>query len=108
VHLRCADRLGTGTTTLDEATGERDALLARIGTIADDPVTVVAPQGLAINGKILMRELGLPQGKRIGILLRALFDLVLDDPTLNTEERLLRFARQAAFDVDYLTQGPRV
>ena len=103
VHLRCADRLGTGTTTLDEATGERDALLARIGTIADDPVTVVQPSGLAINGKVLMRELGLPQGKPIGILLRALFDLVLDDPAMNTESRLLEAARAAAFGVDYLT-----
>ena len=43
---------------------------------------------LAINGNDLL-SLGLGEGRQIGELLRALHELVLDDPELNTREALL-------------------
>lgn len=49
---------------------------------------------LAINGRDLMAELSLPPGKTVGILLDELLSAVLDDPELNTRERLLEIARR--------------
>ena len=48
---------------------------------------------LAIGGAEL-KELGLSPGPRFGELLRVLLDRVLDDPALNTRERLLQLARE--------------
>lgn len=49
-----------------------------------DPVSIA---DLAVNGTDLQGE-GI-QGKRLGIVLRALLDLVIDDPALNTRDQLL-------------------
>ena len=53
---------------------------------------------LAVDGHELMRELNLPPGPHIGVLLGQLLDSVLEDPQLNTRETLLsiagRFYRQ--------------
>lgn len=49
---------------------------------------------LAINGKDLMRELPLPEGEQIGIVLDFLLESVLDDPALNEPGRLLALARR--------------
>lgn len=46
---------------------------------------------LCVNGKSLM-ELGIPSGKDIGLILERLMESVLDDPSLNTEESLLKLA----------------
>lgn len=46
---------------------------------------------LCVNGKKLM-ELGIPSGKNIGLILERLMESVLDDPSLNTEESLLKLA----------------
>lgn len=43
---------------------------------------------LYINGKDLM-ELGIKQGKEIGIVLNNLFEIVLDDPKLNDKSKLI-------------------
>jgi tRNA nucleotidyltransferase (CCA-adding enzyme) len=48
---------------------------------------------LAIDGKQLMRELDLRPGPHVGKMLAALLDAVLEDPALNTRERLLERAR---------------
>ncbi|HEX9106509.1 MAG TPA: CCA tRNA nucleotidyltransferase, partial [Longimicrobiales bacterium] len=48
---------------------------------------------LAIGGAEL-KELGLNPGPRFGELLRVLLERVLDDPALNTRERLLQLARE--------------
>lgn len=48
---------------------------------------------LAVNGRDLM-ELGIPQGPRLGELLKKLLDLVLEDPARNTKEYLLDAIRQ--------------
>jgi len=48
---------------------------------------------LAVNGNDLMRELGIPQGKRVGELLNALHAYALKKPTQNSYKNLLRYAK---------------
>lgn len=51
-------------------------------------------EDLQIDGGDVMRELGLPEGKRVGEVLRELFERVLDEPELNTRERLIEILRE--------------
>ena len=48
---------------------------------------------LQINGKDLI-DLGVPQGTRIGEILNAVFDEVVEDPQLNNREYLLKRAKE--------------
>ena len=48
---------------------------------------------LAVNGNDLM-EAGISRGKQMGIILRELLETVLDDPKLNTKEKLLDIAKK--------------
>jgi hypothetical protein len=45
---------------------------------------------LALSGNDIMKTLGLPPGPEVGKVLNRLFDLVLENPDINTRERLLR------------------
>lgn len=49
---------------------------------------------LAINGHTLIKALGFIPGPPIGAVLQHLFDLVIDDPELNQEDRLLSLAKE--------------
>lgn len=49
---------------------------------------------LAVDGKVLMSELGLKPGKHLGELLNQLLEAVLDEPGLNTRETLLLAAKE--------------
>ena len=46
---------------------------------------------LAVNGKDLIQN-GIPAGKQLGNILNQLFEVVLEDPALNTKEKLLEIA----------------
>jgi tRNA nucleotidyltransferase/poly(A) polymerase len=48
---------------------------------------------LAIGGRELLSA-GIPSGKRMGIILGRLLEAVIDDPALNTREKLLEMARE--------------
>jgi hypothetical protein len=48
---------------------------------------------LAIDGNDIMRDLGIPPGPEVGRILNALFERVLDEPALNTREKLLELAK---------------
>lgn len=48
---------------------------------------------LAVRGEDLMRELGVPPSRRVGELLEALLEDVLEDPTRNERAKLLDAAR---------------
>ena len=50
---------------------------------------------LAVDGADLI-AIGLREGPALGVTLRRLLDAVIDDPTLNERERLLRLAEEAA------------
>jgi tRNA nucleotidyltransferase (CCA-adding enzyme) len=49
---------------------------------------------LAVDGSDLMRELGLPPGKGIGVLLGELLERVTEEPARNEPAALLAIARQ--------------
>jgi tRNA nucleotidyltransferase (CCA-adding enzyme) len=49
---------------------------------------------LAVNGTDIMRELALPPGPQVGIILNELMQAVLDDPAVNEKSRLLEIAEK--------------
>ena len=51
---------------------------------------------LAIGGEEVMAVTGIAPGRRVGEILTALLDRVLDDPDLNTREALMRLASEMA------------
>jgi tRNA nucleotidyltransferase (CCA-adding enzyme) len=51
---------------------------------------------LAVDGGVLMRELGLAPGRHIGDILRALLDEVVENPALNEVSKLLARAKDLA------------
>lgn len=65
---------------------------ARLNALAASNVAL-SQRELALGGKELMAELGLAPGPRLGTLLAALLERVLEDPTLNQRERLVELAR---------------
>ena len=98
--LRIADNVGNGLKTgfphyLEEFRGRIEGVLAAKAalTLGD----------LKVDGKDVMRELGLPPGPRVGEVLGWLLEQVVEEPSLNERERLLRRAREA-FSIDL--KGP--
>jgi tRNA nucleotidyltransferase (CCA-adding enzyme) len=57
------------------------------------PETPLTYKELAVSGKDLMQALALPPGPKLGELLDALLEAVLDDPAQNRAEQLLALAR---------------
>ncbi len=55
--------------------------------------TALSTRDLEVNGRDLMRELGLAPGRIIGEILDTLLEAVTNDPTLNQREALLARAR---------------
>ena len=49
---------------------------------------------LAIDGHDLIKELKLKPGKQMGEILNKLFEMVLEEPQLNTKEKLLIQAKK--------------
>jgi tRNA nucleotidyltransferase (CCA-adding enzyme) len=94
--LRIADNIGNGTKTgfphyLEELRGRIEAVL--------EARQALALKDLKIDGGDVMRELGIPPGRKVGAILERLLDEVLEDPGLNERGRLLRRVREA-FSVD--------
>ena len=63
---------------------------AMIEEVLHDPISVGQ---LAVDGEILIKELHMKPGPRMGWILSALLEEVLDDPTKNTKEHLLELAK---------------
>lgn len=51
-------------------------------------------KSLTIDGQILMHELQLEPSKILGQLLKKCLDYVLSDPSRNTKEELIKFAKK--------------
>jgi tRNA nucleotidyltransferase (CCA-adding enzyme) len=49
---------------------------------------------LAVSGREVMQVLGIPPSRRVGEVLEALLERVIDDPSLNTRERLVEALEQ--------------
>jgi tRNA nucleotidyltransferase (CCA-adding enzyme) len=68
----------------DDELGE---LRRRIAIVASADAALKVTD-LAINGQDVMRVLGIPPGREVGVILEFLLERVLDDPLLNTREHL--------------------
>jgi tRNA nucleotidyltransferase (CCA-adding enzyme) len=91
--LREADVAGRGFGETPDA--ETRELRQRVADVmaADAALTV---KDLAVGGREVMQTLAIPPGPEVGRILEALLERVLDDPALNTSERLLALARELA------------
>jgi tRNA nucleotidyltransferase (CCA-adding enzyme) len=89
--LKEADTLSTRVNPEEfrEAMADFDARMEEVKK--GPPVSPLA--SLAVKGRDLIEELGMKQSPEIGVLLRALHEKVLDDPELNTREKLLEIAK---------------
>ncbi|MEP7041006.1 MAG: CCA tRNA nucleotidyltransferase [Chloroflexota bacterium] len=84
--LREADDVASG---INEPPGGWRELRERVAAIAGDPLQA---GHLALSGDDLVAELGIAPGPAIGQLLAALVEAVVEDPGLNSRERLLELA----------------
>jgi tRNA nucleotidyltransferase (CCA-adding enzyme) len=89
MNLRICDRVGTGRPK--ENPYRLRKYKAMIEEALRDPLTVGM---LKIDGKDLMEKVKLAPGPKIGHILHALLEEVLEDPKLNTEEYLLKRAEE--------------
>jgi hypothetical protein len=65
-------------------------LIYRVDTILAEKKALTL-KDLAVSGNDLMAA-GISPGKRMGLILKELLEAVLDDPGLNTKEKLLEIA----------------
>jgi poly(A) polymerase/tRNA nucleotidyltransferase (CCA-adding enzyme) len=56
--------------------------------------TVLTVKDLSIDGHVIMKELGIPQGPEVGRILKMLWEKVIEDPRLNKPELLLSLAKK--------------
>ncbi|HEY2924258.1 MAG TPA: HD domain-containing protein [Candidatus Eisenbacteria bacterium] len=94
--LRIADNVGNGLKTgfphyLEELRSRVEAILEK-----EEALSV---RDLAVDGADVMEVLDLPPGPKVGEILDQLLEEVLENPALNTRERLLERIR-AGFSVD--------
>lgn len=83
--LREGDVLGRGFG--EDPERELGELRRRIAAVAADDAALRVTD-LAIDGKDVMRVLGIPPSREIRLILDRLLERVLDDPALNTREQL--------------------
>lgn len=95
MNLRACDRIGTGRPK--EQPYRLRKYKAMIEEVLRDPISVGM---LAINGNDLMQALKIQPGPKVGYILHALLEEVLDDPTLNTKEYLEKKALNLAKKTD--------
>ena len=88
--LRAADDVASG--VVEPASGWRQ-LQRRVASVLGDPLEA---QHLAVSGDDLIAELGIAPGPLVGRLLGGLLEAVLEDPSLNSRDRLLELARAMA------------
>ena len=83
LKVREADRIGSG--VKKAVPYKLRHLLFMIEKVKNDPVS---PKMLKVNGDDVMRLLGLPEGRRVGWIIVALLEEVLEDPARNTRDHL--------------------
>ena len=94
-EVRLADIYATHKIPFDvnsESAKNLDELSERIKKILEKQ-NALCLKDLALNGNDLL-ALGIPKGKKIGIILNELFQTVLDDPAMNEKEKLLSVAKK--------------
>ncbi len=89
LDVRIADRLGSGVPKAVPYKLRHFQFM--VDKVSQDPLSV---KQLVINGRDLIRELGLSPGPRIGAILEVLLSRVLDNPSLNRKDQLLNLAKE--------------
>lgn len=89
INLRVADRLGSGAPKA--VPYKLRHLQYVIEKVSQDPISV---KMLKMDGHGLMKLLKIEAGPRVGLLLNALLAEVLEDPKLNTKEKLNKRAKE--------------
>jgi tRNA nucleotidyltransferase (CCA-adding enzyme) len=89
MNIRIADRLGMGRPKEDPYRLRK--YRAMIEEALRDPITV---KMLAVDGNTLMKELHVQPSPKIGYILHALLEDVLEDPSKNTKEYLMNRANE--------------
>jgi tRNA nucleotidyltransferase/poly(A) polymerase len=84
LKVREADRIGSG--VAKAVPYKLRHLLFMIDKVKRDPLS---PKMLAVTGEDVMRELDLPESRRVGWILVALLEEVLDDPKRNDHGTLI-------------------
>jgi len=85
IHLRYCDRIGMGRPKEDPYRLRKYESM--IEEALRDPISV---KMLKLNGDMMISELHMKPGKRMGWILHALLEEVIEDPTLNTKEFLVK------------------
>jgi poly(A) polymerase/tRNA nucleotidyltransferase (CCA-adding enzyme) len=100
MNLRVCDRVGTGRPK--ENPYRLRKYTAMIEEVLRDPVSVGM---LKIDGKHLMEMLHMEPGPKIGLILNALLEEVIEDPSKNTVMFLEKHSRElAALEIDTLKE----
>jgi len=87
VNVRICDRIGSGTKK------EEPYRLRKFESMIDEALRdSVSLKNLKIDGEVIMKELNIKPGKKIGLILNALFEEVIDDTQKNNEEYLVERA----------------
>ncbi|MBI2669813.1 MAG: HD domain-containing protein [Candidatus Yanofskybacteria bacterium] len=89
IKVREADRIGSGVPKAKPYKLRHMQFM--IDKVARDPVS---PKMLALKGEDVMRIAGLKQSPRVGMIIHALMNEVLDDPSKNTREYLENRAKE--------------
>jgi tRNA nucleotidyltransferase (CCA-adding enzyme) len=93
--LNAADIRGKAPEVPSDSFDALTALKAHVEKVLAEGAAL-STRDLAINGHVLMKELGIPPGRIIGEILEALLEDVTSDPALNERATLLERARAIA------------
>ncbi len=94
LQVREADRIGSG---VPKAVPYKlRHLKYMIEKVSSDPIS---PKMLKVNGDMLIKELGIKPGPKLGLILKALLAEVIENPELNKKDVLLKKASEY-MDID--------
>ena len=94
--LRIADMYGMHNHKIDYKYSAAIALLVELKdriTVELEKKNALSLKDLAINGNDLI-EAGIPAGKKLGFILNHLLDCVIEDPAMNTKEKLMEVVKK--------------
>ena len=89
MDVRVGDRLGSGTPKAMPYKLRHFQYM--VDKVSNDPISV---KMLAINGDIMIKELGFTPGPKIGAILDTLLAEVIEDPSRNTRAHLIKRAQE--------------
>ena len=98
LRLGEADALGKGRNVEQELESLKE-LRGRIDAAIEEG-SALTTQDLAIGGNDVIEHLEGGAGPAVGQILRSLLDRVIEDPSLNTRDKLMPIVEELASDID--------